>query len=153
MIDVRGVSKYFGAVAALEDLSFTVHGGEVVGLLGANGAGKTTTIHLLLGLTTPSSGEIRLLGLHTRRHRRRILQRINFVSSEVALPSNLTCWEALNVFAKLYGLRRPRARIEGLVEQFGISQALHRKAGNLTRRRRSKSAAHRSGASPSRYVI
>jgi ABC-2 type transport system ATP-binding protein len=132
VIDVQGLGKRFGAVEALTDVSFKVARGKSVGLLGPNGAGKTTTIHLLLGLTTPSSGRIGLLGLDLKRHRRRIMQRINFVSSEVSLPANLTAWESLNIFAKLYGLRRPRAAILSLLESFGIEQALKRRAGSLS---------------------
>src|SRR3954463_2935088 len=62
-IEIRDLTKRFGEVTAVDNLSFTVARGEIFGLLGPNGAGKTTTIQLLLGLTTPTSGEIRVLGM------------------------------------------------------------------------------------------
>ena len=90
VIEVRDLTKRFGAVAAVDGLSFSVERGRIFGLLGPNGAGKTTTIQLLLGLTTPTAGTIRVFGLDVARHRRAILQRSNFSSAYVSLPSNLT---------------------------------------------------------------
>ncbi|HEY3202749.1 MAG TPA: ABC transporter ATP-binding protein [Thermoanaerobaculia bacterium] len=127
VIEVRDLTKRFGRVTAVDGLSFGVERGQIFGLLGPNGAGKTTTIQLLLGLTTPTSGRIRVLGLDVARHRRAILQRSNFSSAYVSLPSNLTVAENLTVFARLYGMRRPRHRIGellGLFEIPGVERSL-----------------------------
>ncbi|GIX48284.1 MAG: ABC transporter [Candidatus Tectimicrobiota bacterium] len=132
VIEVRQLSKRFGPVAAVADLSFTVTRGEIVGLLGPNGAGKTTTLHLLLGLLTPTRGHIRILGLEMPRHRRAILQRVNFSSAYVSLPTNLTVWENLYVFARLYGLRRPRPKITALLELFELADAASSLTGALS---------------------
>jgi ABC-2 type transport system ATP-binding protein len=120
VIDVRGLTKRFGAVTAVSGLSFSVERGQIFGLLGPNGAGKTTTIQLLLGLTTPGAGSIRIFGLDATLHRRAILQRSNFSSAYVSLPSNLTVRENLQVFARLYGVRSPRFRIDELLALFEI---------------------------------
>jgi ABC-2 type transport system ATP-binding protein len=131
-IQVSGLGKRFGDVVAVEDLSFTVGRGEILGLLGPNGAGKTTTLQILLGLTTPTAGTARVLGLDVRRHRYAVLQRVNFSSAYVSLPPNLTARENLNVFARLYGVRRPRAVIDALAERFGVAPLLGRVTGALS---------------------
>ncbi|GIX06925.1 MAG: ABC transporter [Candidatus Poribacteria bacterium] len=132
VIQVEGLTKRFGDLVAVDNLSFSVQRGEILGLLGPNGAGKTTTIQMMLGLTTPTAGTVRILGMDIRRHRREILQRVNFSSAYVALPSNLTVLENLTVFAWLYGIRRPRKRIEALLELFEIPQVLHQITGALS---------------------
>lgn len=132
IIDVSHLTKRFGEVVAVNDLSFTVTPGEIYGLLGPNGAGKTTTIHLLLGLITPTSGTVRLFGLEVHRQRRAVLQRVNFSSAYVSLPTNLTVWENLFIFARLYGIRKPHKQIETLLELFEIPQTAHDITGALS---------------------
>jgi len=132
LIEVHGLSKRFGDIWAVDNIRFFVQRGEILGLLGPNGAGKTTTIQLLLGITTATSGEILIFGLNLNRHRRRILQRVNFSSTYTHLPTNLTVWENLNVFAKLYGIRRPERKIKELLDFFGIGHTLHTRTGQLS---------------------
>ncbi len=131
-VEVQRLCKRFGDVVALDSVSFAARRGRTLGLLGPNGAGKTTTLQLLLGLTTPSAGTMRILGLDVATQRRRILARVNFSSAYIALPSNLTVWENLNVFARLYGNPRPRAKIAELLELFEITPLLSRKTGALS---------------------
>lgn len=134
VIEVRELTKRFNGVAAVDGLSFHADRGEIFGLLGANGAGKTTTIQLLLGLTTPTSGDARVLGMDVRRERRRILERVNFSSAYVALPSNLTVRQNLSVFARLYGLDglQAKQRIADVLEVFEVPGILDRKTGALS---------------------
>src|SRR5262245_26073034 len=132
VIQVTDLTKRFGEVTAVDHLSFSVAQGEIFGLLGPNGAGKTTTIQLLLGLTTPSSGSATVLGLDVRRERRRVLQRVNFSSAYISLPSNLTVRQNLRVFARLYGIRRPEPRITELLERFEIPDIADRATGALS---------------------
>ena len=132
VISVKGLTKRFGAVTAVDGLDLAVQRGEVFGLLGQNGAGKTTTIQLLLGLTVPDAGDISVLGLPLASRRRDILARVNFSSAYVAMPSNLTVLENLTVFAMLYGVRKPRQRILGLLELLEIPETARRVCGGLS---------------------
>jgi ABC-2 type transport system ATP-binding protein len=132
VIQVASLVKRFGDVVAVDGLTFSVARGEILGLLGPNGAGKTTTLQILLGLTTPTTGSARVLGLDVGRHRYAILQRVNFSSAYVALPPNLTARENLNVFARLYGVRRPREVIDALAERFGVAPLLGRVTGGFS---------------------
>ncbi len=131
-IDIRALTKRFGGVAAVDDLSFSVATGEVFGLVGPNGAGKTTTIQMLLGLTTPTSGAIRVLGMGMPERRFAILQRVNFSSAYISLPSNLTVRQNLRVFAGLYGVRRPHSRIDELLALFEIEGSAEKVTGALS---------------------
>lgn len=130
--EVRQLTKRFGSLTALDSLNFKVCRGTILGLLGPNGAGKTTAIHCMLGLITPTSGSIRIMGLDVAHHRRRILARVNFSSAYTALPSNLTVRENLIVFARLYGLKSARDRIDSLLELFEIEETNYRLTGSLS---------------------
>jgi ABC-2 type transport system ATP-binding protein len=132
IIQVENLTKRFNDLIAVDDVSFTVHTGEILGLLGPNGAGKTTVIQLLLGLTTPTAGAVSLFGQDVQQHRRAILQRVNFASAYVALPSNLTVRENLTVFARLYGVRKAQTKIHALLEIFEIAQVYTQLTGALS---------------------
>ena len=131
-IKVCNLSKTFGKLTALDDLSFSVRKGEILGLLGPNGAGKTTTIHILLGLITPSSGSVRIFDLDMARRRRDILARVNFSSAYISLPTNLSVRENLVIFARLYGIRKAQARIEQLLQSFEIEETIDYLTGSLS---------------------
>src|ERR1700735_43281 len=111
LVEVENLSKTFGDFRAVDNVSFGVERGEIIGLLGPNGAGKTTTIHMILGLISPTSGEVRIFGKPFDTHRREILEQMNFTSPYVAFPVRLTVFETLMVFARMYALREPRAKI------------------------------------------
>ena len=132
VVVVSGLTKRFGAATAVDGVSFQVRRGEILGLLGPNGAGKTTTLQMLLGLTTPSAGHARILGLDVATERHAILQRVNFSSAYVNLPFNLSAYENLNVFARLYGVRRPAEKIRSLLELFEIPEARDKVTGALS---------------------
>jgi ABC-2 type transport system ATP-binding protein len=131
-IEVENLTKLYPGVVALDGIGFTVASGATAALLGANGAGKTTTIAILLGLLLPSSGRVRVLGEDMLRHRYRVLPRINFSSPFLDLPHRLTVYQNLAVFARLYGLRRRRERIESLARDLQIANLLEREAGKLS---------------------
>lgn len=132
VVVVSGLTKKFGAATAVDDVSFQAGRGEILGLLGPNGAGKTTTLQMLLGLTTPTSGSARILGLDLATQLHAILHRVNFSSAYVNLPFNLSAYENLNVFARLYGVPRPAARIRSLLELFEIPEAADKVTGALS---------------------
>ncbi len=132
VIDVLHLTKRFGSMTVVDDLSFSVASGEIVGFLGPNGAGKTTTLAMLLGLVLPTSGRVHVLGLPMPEERQRILARVNFTSPYVALPGNLTVDENLRVFGHLYGVRDVGPRSERLLERFGIAHMRRRPVGRLS---------------------
>lgn len=122
ILEVKNLSKSYNSFQAVKDVSFELYPGEILGLLGPNGAGKTTILHMLLGLTSPTFGEIRIFGLNPEkpRQREKILRRMNFSSTYVALPYSLTLRESLMVFARLYGVKKAKAKIDSLIEQFDL---------------------------------
>ena len=129
---VELLSKRFGPVIAVDRVSFALPKGAVVGLLGGNGAGKTTTIAMLLGLLTPTSGSIRVLGEDILKHRYRVLHRMNFSSPYVALPKRLTPRQNLDVYARLYGVKDPVARISTLIRELALEEFADRRTGSLS---------------------
>jgi ABC-2 type transport system ATP-binding protein len=132
IVSVEHLRKEFDGTVAVADVSFAIEHGEIVGLLGANGAGKTTTIQVLLGLTTPTSGTVRVFGKDLERHRIEILQRSNFSSAYTGLPSNLKVWENLLVFAKIYGVKNHRQKSDELLELFEIAHLKDKITGHLS---------------------
>jgi ABC-2 type transport system ATP-binding protein len=132
ILDVEHLTKRFDGVTAVDDVSFSAQRGEILGLLGPNGAGKTTTIQLLLGLTAPTSGRVRIFGLELASRRREILQRVNFSSAYISLPFNLSVRENLEVFARLYGVRDRRRRIAQLLDLFEIPEVAGTVTGKLS---------------------
>jgi ABC-2 type transport system ATP-binding protein len=131
-IEVQGLTKRYGDVAAVQDLEFTVRRGATVALLGGNGAGKTTTLSILIGLLMPTAGRVRVLGEDMLRHRHRVLHRLNYSSPYVDLPHRLTVRDNLTVFGHLYQLDGLRARIARLSEELGFARFLKRPFGSLS---------------------
>jgi ABC-2 type transport system ATP-binding protein len=122
LVQVENLTKRFDTFTALNGVSFHIERGEIVGMLGPNGAGKTTTIQMILGLITPTSGEIRIFGKSMATHREEILQRMNFTSPYVAFPFRMTVHENLSVFARLYGIKEPQRRISEWLERFDVAK-------------------------------
>ncbi len=132
LVEVNHLTKRFGNFTAVDDVSFGIEPGEIIGMLGPNGAGKTTTIHMILGLITPSAGEVRIFGHDIRTHRGEILQAINFTSPYVAFPYRLTVLENLLVFARLYNVPRRREKIDAMLETFGITDLRNKPVARLS---------------------
>jgi ABC-2 type transport system ATP-binding protein len=137
-IVVTDLRKSYGAVNAVKGISFAVRAGTTTALLGGNGAGKTTTLSMLLGVLTPTAGAISVLGVDMLRDPYRVLPRMNFTSPYVDLPKRLTVGENLRVFADLYGLRSPKARIAQLAFEFDLADLLGRPYGTLSAGQRTR---------------
>ena len=131
-IRVSGLTKRFSGVVAVDSIGFSVRRGEILGLLGGNGAGKTTTIGMIMGLVTPSAGEVRVFGVDMSKNRYDVLHRMNFESPYVDMPHRLTVRQNLNVFARLYGVVNAKARIAQLADALGLEPFLDREAGQLS---------------------
>jgi ABC-2 type transport system ATP-binding protein len=124
--------KVYGAMTALEELSFTVDPGEIVGLLGPNGAGKTTTINMILGVLQPTTGSVQIDEIDLSKNRARALARTNFAAVYAALPGNLTVSENLRFFGLLYGIESVRRRVAELLEEFDLAHLRNTKCGLLS---------------------
>jgi ABC-2 type transport system ATP-binding protein len=138
VLNVSHLTKRFGAFTAVEDVSFHVNPGEIVGLLGPNGAGKTTTFHMLLGLITPTSGTVHMFGLDLAVEREAVLQQVNFSSTYLSMPQSLTVEENLWVVGRLYGLPNMRRRVDEIVTRLDMADFRHKvtrklSSGQMTR--------------------
>ncbi|MGE3991217.1 ABC transporter ATP-binding protein [Pseudorhodoplanes sp.] len=127
----RAVKIYKGGMA-VNGISFVLEAGSVTALLGGNGAGKTTTIAMIMGLVTPTSGRVEVLGAQMPRHRHRVLHRMNFESPYVDMPMRLTVRQNLTVFGRLYGVPDVGQRIRELGAQFDLNAFLDRPTGKLS---------------------
>lgn len=132
IVEVNHLTKRFGKFTAVDDISFSIKEGEIVGLLGPNGAGKTTTIYMLLGLLTPTQGHISYFGKNFMQNREEIMHKINFSSSYIALHWKLSVFYNLDVIARLYNVEDRRKRIENLLEKFEISDLRNKRFGDLS---------------------
>lgn len=121
-IDVRGLSRKFGAFVAVNDLSFSVRQGEIFGFLGANGAGKSTTIRMLCGLLRPTSGTAIVGGVDVSRDPEAVKRRIGYMSQKFSLYELLTVAENIRFFGGVYGLSGERfeERRRFVVEMAGL---------------------------------
>jgi ABC-2 type transport system ATP-binding protein len=129
---VRDLTKIYGAVTAVDRISFTLAEGTTVALLGGNGAGKTTTIAMLLGLVVPSAGEVRVFGEDVSRNRGAVAHRMNFQSPYVDLPARLSVQQNLTVYAGLYGIANAVERVAYIAEELQIGPLLDRPTGKLS---------------------
>src|SRR5271169_1709550 len=131
-IAVDRLVKIYKTIPAVEGISFMLAPGSVTGLLGGNGAGKTTTIATIMGLTTPTSGRVTVLGAEMPKERYRVLHRINFESPYVEVPMRLTVRQNMTVFGMLYGVEDIRQRIADLARQLDLTDMLDRPTGRLS---------------------
>ena len=131
-ISVRHLRKVYRETVAVDDLTFSISPGSVLGLLGGNGAGKTTTIAMLLGLLEPTAGDIEVLGIDMRRRRYGALPRMNFSSPYVDLPHRLTVRQNLAFYGRLYGVKPLAARVAEIAEHMQVTPFLDRPTGKLS---------------------
>jgi ABC-2 type transport system ATP-binding protein len=131
-IAVDNLVKRYRGVAAVDGISFRLKAGSITGLLGGNGAGKTTTIATIMGLVTPTSGSVSVLGAAMPKERYRVLHRMNFESPYVDMPTRLTVRQNLSVFAQLYAVGDIAARINDLAADLDLTEFLDRPTGKLS---------------------
>jgi ABC-2 type transport system ATP-binding protein len=131
-LTVSSLRKVYGNIVAVNDVSFSLSQGEIVGLLGPNGAGKTTIINMILGVLAPARGSIAIDGIDLAKERSRALSTTNFAAVYAPLPGNLTVAENLHVFGMLYGVSSLRDRIEEVLKQFGLVRFRNTKCGILS---------------------
>ena len=133
VLQVSNLVKKFGELTPVDGISFEIQKGEILGLLGANGAGKTTAINMVLGIVTPTAGEIRVFGKDLAKERIAILRRMNFCSTYTQLPGNLLVWQNLLVFGKIYRVPKLKLRIDEVLEILKDRVSGNLSAGESTR--------------------
>lgn len=135
VIQTKGLTKRYGDFVAVDSLNLSVEQGQIYGLLGPNGSGKTTTILMLLGLTEPSAGQVRVLGFDPVRQPLSVKSRVGYLPDQVGFYEGLTARENLIYIAKLNGLARDEAyrRIDPAIQRMGLSEAAHHKVKTFSR--------------------
>lgn len=117
-IEVQGLTKRYGDVVAVDDISFAVRPGEIFGIVGPNGAGKSTVVGIAAGLRSRTSGTVNVLGLDPQRSERRLRERIGIQLQEAELQERLRVEEGVKLYAAFYANPRPAAP---LLDQWGLS--------------------------------
>ena len=131
-IVVENLSKNYQKKEAVKDINFTIGENEILGLLGPNGCGKTTTIAMMLGLLKPTKGKVIIHGKDIEINRISLLHKMNFISPYIELPKKLTVRENLIVYAKLYGVKKIKNRIEYLSNKLRLDEFVDEKTGELS---------------------
>lgn len=138
VLEVSNLTKKFGNFSAVDDISFSLQEGEILGMLGPNGAGKTTTLQMLLGSLTATSGQIRYFGKDFKTNREEVLEQVNFSSTYIHLPYRLSVEESLTYLSYFYDIPDREKRIQKIAEIFNLGPLLKKRnfqlsAGQQTR--------------------
>jgi len=132
-IEIKKLTKVYGNFLAVNKINFQIEKNKTIGLLGPNGCGKTTTIGMMLGLVTPSEGEILIENKNIKSFKRDdILKRFNFASPYVELPKKLTVKQNLEIYGRLYGIKNLDKRITEISSDLDIKNFYERKTGELS---------------------
>ena len=132
MIEVKNLQKKFETIEAVKKIDFNIKKNQTIALLGPNGCGKTTTIGMLLGLITPSSGQIFINESELNYKDHQFLNIMNFASPYVELPKKLTVLENLKVYGRMYLIKNLKDKIEQIVEDLNLKNFLNKKTGELS---------------------
>lgn len=133
-IEIKGLTKRFGPLTAVDRVSMSVESGEIFGLLGPNGSGKSTLIKMLCGLVSPTAGDARVTGFDIKSEADDIRQNIGYMSQQFSLYNDLTVWENISFYSHIYGLSGPqlRARRHAVIELTRIGPHIDKRAGHLS---------------------
>ena len=138
LINVVNLVKNFDEQSVIKNISFNVKKNSIVGILGKNGAGKTTLLGMLLGLITPTKGDIFILGKNLKLNKKEILSEINFQSPYVDLPKKMTVEQNLSFYSRLYGVKNFNIVIENLVDDLKIGDLIKKNYGSLSAGQKTK---------------
>ena len=135
MIEVKNVTKKYGKAVAVEDISFSINDGEIVGLLGPNGAGKSTTMNILTGYIEQTSGEVTIEGYNTLKKPKKAKMQIGYMPEGVPLYTDLTVKEFVTYMAELKQVDRKvrKEKVEKVIEQTGLKEVENKLTKNLSR--------------------
>ncbi|MFB6083805.1 MAG: ABC transporter ATP-binding protein [Halorientalis sp.] len=132
-IEVENVTKRYGSVTALDDVSLSVTRGETFGLIGTNGAGKSTLFRLLIGHVTPDTGQLRVEGQPVSTAGPKIRTEVSYLPERVGFPDHLTAREVLHFHARMRGISEREARIETVLGHVGLTDAADRKVSGFSK--------------------
>ena len=132
-IKVQNLTKKFNNFLAVNNINFTLEKNKTLGLLGSNGCGKTTSIGMMLGLITPTSGEVLIDNKNINNaNRNDLLSRMNFASPYIELPKKLTVRQNLEVYGRLYGVKDLKNRISEISTDLNLNNFLNKNTGELS---------------------
>ncbi|MBC8068303.1 MAG: ABC transporter ATP-binding protein, partial [Deltaproteobacteria bacterium] len=134
VVDAQHLSRHFGSLVAVRDVSLRIDKGEVFGVLGPNGAGKSTTIRMLCGLLDPTGGQAIVVGYDVAKQPEQVKARIGYMTQRFSLYEDLAVIENLEFYASIYGVPRKlrRARVDAVIEQTGLGDRRKQIAGTLS---------------------
>lgn len=134
VVVAKNLSRRFGDLVAVRDVSLTVEAGEIFGVLGPNGAGKSTAIRMLCGLLDPSGGSARVVGIDVAKSPERVKAKIGYMTQRFSLYEDLSVRENLLFYAAIYGVprRRRTARVQTVIEDTGLAERRTQLAGTLS---------------------
>jgi ABC-2 type transport system ATP-binding protein len=132
MVEVRELTRKYGATVAADGVTFEVHRGEMFGLIGPDGAGKTTTLRVILGLLAPTSGSVRTCGLEPVRQSDLLAQKIGYLSQRFSLYGDLSVDENISFFASIHGVKGWKARRDELLDLLRMTPFRKRLADRLS---------------------
>ena len=131
-LEIINLSKAYDAKEAVKNISFKLGENEIIGILGPNGCGKTTTIGMILGLLKPTSGKVLINGMEIEGQRVNLLNELNFISPYIELPKKLTVKQNLEVYGRLYDVKKLKIKIDYLCEKLRLNEFINKITGELS---------------------
>ena len=131
-LEIINLSKTYGSKEAVQNITFEINQNEIIGILGPNGCGKTTTIGMILGLLKPTKGKILISGKEIEIYREDLLNELNFISPYVELPKRLTVKQNLEVYGRLYDVKKLKIKIDYLCEKLRLNEFIDKVTGELS---------------------
>tara|TARA_Y100000816_G_scaffold107268_1_gene74773 strand:- start:233 stop:961 length:729 start_codon:yes stop_codon:yes gene_type:complete len=131
-LEIINLSKAYDAKEAVKDISFKLRQNEIIGILGPNGCGKTTTIGMILGLLKPTKGKVLINGIEIESRRVDLLNELNFISPYIELPKKLTVKQNLEVYGRLYDVKKLKIKIDYLCEKLRLNEFINKITGELS---------------------
>ena len=131
-LEIIDLSKTYDTKEAVRNISFKVNENEILGILGPNGCGKTTTIGMILGLLKPTKGKVLINGIEIEKQRVDLLNKLNFISPYIELPKKLTVKQNLEVYGRLYDVKKLGMKIDYLSEKLRLNEFINKITGELS---------------------
>ena len=131
-LEIIDLSKTYDTKEAVRNISFKVKENEIIGILGPNGCGKTTTIGMILGLLKPTKGKVLINGIEIEKQRVDLLNKLNFISPYIELPKKLTVKQNLEVYGRLYDVKKLGNKIDYLSEKLRLNEFINKITGELS---------------------